>query len=279
MSALRIRIRESRADLSTVPGWHRGALVVDVPVHPIKDDRGTVVFPWPPSGVGRQILKVYAQMGAFNWMRKLVVGYRARREFSTLAVLRAATVDCCEPLFWGTGRSPERGRFEMIATREVPRAVTMAARAASLAPDERAEVLGRVAEQLARAHAAGVYHGAPFLTNVLVCAGGASTSGIMWVDLEKSICFARDIRGSRMAVFDLVNLVNSIYKFLGSGHARAALGRYGLVDAETQRVFAAVDAFHSSKLQRRRRRVEYLVRGAVSRVRRRQRSATRADAG
>jgi hypothetical protein len=265
--------------LSTVPGWRRGVLVVDVPAHPIKEDRGTVVFPWPPDGDGRQILKVYGEMGTFNWMRKLVVGYRARREFSTLAVLRAAAVDCCEPLYWGTGRSPEHGRFEMIATREVPRTVTLAGRAASLAPAERAEVLGRAAEQLARAHAAGVYHGAPFLTNVLVCAAGTSTSGIMWVDLEKSICFARDIRGSRMAVFDLVNLVNSIYKFMGTGHARAALGRYGLVDAEAQRVFAAVEAFHSSKIQRRRRRIEYLVRGAVSRIRRRRRAAKQPDVG
>jgi hypothetical protein len=279
VSSLRIRIRASRTDLSTVPGWRRGTLVVDVPAHPIKEDRGTVVFSWPPDGDGRQILKVYGEMGTFNWMRKLVVGYRARREFSTLAVLRAAAVDCCEPLYWGTGRSSERGRFEMIATREVPRAVTLAARAASLAPDERAEVLGRVAEQLARAHAAGVYHGAPFLTNVLVCAAGASASGIIWVDLEKSICFARDIRGSRMAVFDLVNLVNSTFKFMGAGHARAALGRYGLADAEMQRVFAAIDAFRSSKLQRRRRRVEYLVRGVVSRARPNQGIATPADVG
>jgi len=271
VSSLRIRVRESRLDLPSVPGALPGGLVVEVPADPIKDDRGTVVFPWPPQGERRLILKVYGRMGMLNWLRKQVVGYRACREFRTLAMLRAASVECCEPLLWGTGRSRERGLFEVLATREIRGTVTLAERAPSLAPSERTELVGQVFEQLARMHRAGVYHGAPYLTNVLVSSGRETPRGIALLDLEKSVRFPRDIRGSRMASFDLVNLVNSTLTRMSRGNARAALARYGLDDAAVERVFAAVRAYRSSKFQRYRRRAEFLARGVVSRAWRRRR--------
>jgi hypothetical protein len=266
VSSLRIRVRESRIDLPSIPGGLPGGLVVDVPAEPIKADRGTVVFAWPAEGGRRMILKVYGQMGALNWLRKQVVGYRARREFRTLALLRAASLDCCDPLLWGTGRSREHGLFEVLATREIASAVTLQQHAPSLTPEERADVLARVFEQLARMHQAGVYHGAPYLSNVLMSSDRVSSSDIAMVDLEKSVRYARDIRGSRMASFDLVNLVNAIRVRLGGDYARAGLVHYGLDDAASERVFAAAAAYRSSKFQRYRRRAEFLARGVLSRA-------------
>ncbi|HEV7734139.1 MAG TPA: lipopolysaccharide kinase InaA family protein [Candidatus Binatia bacterium] len=261
MTPLRIRIRESRLALPSTPD---GILAVDVPADPIKVDRGTVVFPWQPPGEGRQILKVYGSMGVLNWMRKQVVGYRARREFRTLALLRAASVDCCEPTFWGTGRAGEYGLFEMLATREVPGTTTVADRAKGLEPSDRADLVGRVFEQIARMHRAGVYHGAPYLTNVLM--GDVASSPITMLDLEKSVRFPRDIRGSRMASFDLLNLVNSTLACMGKGYARGGLERYGLDGPAIDAIFAAVRAYRSSKFQRYRRRAEYLALGVLSRT-------------
>jgi hypothetical protein len=265
VTSLRIRVRETLVDLGSVPRAVTGGLVVDVPDEPIKADRGTVVFAWPPDGTRRMIVKVYGQMGVLNWMRKQVVGYRARREFRTLALLRAAGVDCCEPLFWGAGRSRDQGLFEVLATREIPGAVTLQQHCASLAPRERVEVFDRVFEQLARMHRAGVYHGAPFPSNVLLGAERTSASGIVMVDLEKSVRYGRDIRGSRMASFDLLNFVNASGSCMGKGFARAGLARYGLDDAATTRLLAAVRAYRSSKFQRYRRRAEFLARGVLSR--------------
>jgi hypothetical protein len=117
VTALDIRIRETRVDLPSADGA-RGHLVVTVPDEPLKLDRGTVIFPWRARDGARLIVKVYGEMGVFNWLRKQAVGYRARREFQALARLREVGVECCEPLFWGTGRSRVHGLFEAVATRE-----------------------------------------------------------------------------------------------------------------------------------------------------------------
>ena len=138
---------------------------------------------------------------------------------------------------------------------------TVDQRAARLAPGERADVLGRIFEQLARMHRTGVYDVAPYLTNVLL-----GTDEIAMLDLEKSVRFARDIRGSLVASFDLLNLVNSTYAVMSRGYADPALSRYGLDSGDAARVFAAVGAYRSSKLQRYRRRAEFLVRGVLSRA-------------
>jgi hypothetical protein len=261
-----IRVRESRVDLDAVPGAVEAGLMVVVPEEPIKADRGTVVFPWPPQGEQRMIVKVYGQMGVLNWVRKQFVGYRARREFHTLALLRAAGVDCCEPLFWGTGHSRELGLFEVLATREVAGAVTLQQCAASLTPEERARAFEHVFEQLARVHRAGVYHGAPFPSNVLLAGGRASPNAIVLVDLEKSVRYGRDIRGSRMATRDLVDLVQATGACAGKGYARAGSVRYGLDDAAIARVLARARGYRSSKFRRYRGRAEFLARGVLSRT-------------
>jgi hypothetical protein len=195
-----------------------------------------------------------------------VVGYRARREFRTLAWLRTASVDCCEPVLWGTGYSPEHGLFEVLGTREVANLGTLDKLAASLGPEGRREVLGRVFEQLARMHQAGIYNGAPYLTNVLLCTGATPGGDITIVDLEKSVRYAHDIRGSRMASFDLLNLVNATRVRMSGDYARTGVARYGLSQAASDRVFAAALAYRSSKFQRYRRRAEFLARGVLSRA-------------
>jgi len=266
VSRLHIPVRESHLALSSLPGGSPGWLVVEVPPDPLKDEYDTLIFPWPPEGESRLILKIYRRIGILHWMRKHIVGFRARREFRTLGVLRAASIDCCEAMFWGIGHSPEHGRFEVLATREIPGAVTLEEIARSLAPRERAELVARLFEQLARMHRRGVYHGAPYLANVLVTLGEGSSRRFFILDLEKSICFSRDIRGSRMASFDLLNIVNSTRRYVGKIGVRAALAQYGLEAAEIQRVLDAVTAYRSSKFQRYRRRAEFLARGVLSRV-------------
>jgi tRNA A-37 threonylcarbamoyl transferase component Bud32 len=261
-----IRVRESRIDLEAVPGAVAGGLMVVVPEEPIKADRGTVVLAWPPQGEQRIIVKVYGEMGVLNWVRKQFVGYRACREFHTLAFLRDAGVDCCEPLFWGTGSSRDLGLFEVVATREVAGAVTLQQRAAGLAPEERARAFEHVFEQLGRVHRAGVYHGAPFPSNVLLAGGRASPSAIVLADLEKSVRYGHDIRGSRMAMRDLVDLVQATGTCAGKGYARAGFVRYGLDAAAITRVLARARDYRSTKFRRYRGRAEFLARGVLSRT-------------
>jgi hypothetical protein len=263
VTTLSIRVRESRVELPCTDD-HR--LVIELPATPLKVDRGTVVFPWLAGATEHLMLKVYGEMGVFNWLRKQVVGYRARREFRVLARLREVGIACCEPMFWGTGRSPAYGLFEVVATREIPGAGTLAERMADLAADTRKEIIGRVFEALARIHRAGVFHGAFYLTNVLLGSDPAGASMPWLVDLEKSVCFAGDIRGSRMADYDLLCAVSSTFIVMGSGYARGALQRYGLDETEIARVFDVVRQSRSSKFNRYRRRAEFMARGVVSRL-------------
>ena len=261
MSDIAVRVREARIDLP-YDGGAPGRLILDVPSDPMKADRGTVVFRWQPKAAD-VIVKLYGEMGVFNWLRKQVVGYRARREYRTLAFLREAGIECCEPMFWATGRSKAHGLFEVVATREIPDAVTLADELPRLDPDARVEVLGRLFESLARMHRAGVWHGAFFLTNVLL---GSDRSVPRIIDLEKSVCFASDIRGSRMADYDLLCAVTSTFQVVGGGYARRALERYGLDEAGMARVFAAVEGTRWSKASRYRLRFEFLSRGVASRA-------------
>jgi hypothetical protein len=264
MTSLVIRVRESRLLLPPAEG-HR--LVVEVPPDPLKVDRGTLIFPSLAETAERLMLKVYGQMGTGNWLRKQVVGYRAGREFRTLDRLRRAGIPCCEPMFWGTGRSREHGLFEVVATREIPDAGSLAERSPDLSTDTRAAVLGSVFEILCRMHRTGVFHGACFLTNVLLSAHPAA-AGVPWIiDLEKSVCFDMDIRGTRMAEYDLLCAVASTFIVMGAGYARGALERYGLGEAAIARVFSAVNRSPSSKFFRYRLRAEFLARGVVSRLR------------
>ena len=262
MSALPIRVRDARIDLP-YDGGAPGRVVLDVPEQPMKVDRGTVVFRWQVREADRLIVKLYGEMGVFNWLRKQVVGYRARREFRTLWRLRNAGVDSCEPVFWATGRSSDHGLFEVVATREIPDAVTLSEQLPQLGPEARAETLGRLFESLARMHRAGVWHGAFFLTNILV---GSDRTVPRIIDLEKSVVFASDIRGTRMADYDLLCAVSSTFIVIGGGYARRALERYGLDEAGIAQVFAAVEGMRSSKSSRYRLRFEFLTRGLASRT-------------
>jgi tRNA A-37 threonylcarbamoyl transferase component Bud32 len=262
VSALPIRVRETRIDLP-YDGGAPGGVVLDVPAEPMKVDRGTVIFRWPVRETDPLIVKLYGEMGVLNWLRKQVVGYRARREFRTLWRLRDAGVDCCEPMFWATGRTPERGLFEVVATREIPDAVPLSDQLPRLDPEARAETLGRLFESLARMHRAGVWHGAFFLTNVLL---GRDRSVPRIIDLEKSVVFASDVRGTRMADYDLLCAVTSTFLVVGGGYARRALERYGLDEAGMARIFAAVEGTRWSKSSRYRLRFEFLTRGLASRT-------------
>ena len=262
MSALPVRVRETRIDLPS-DGAVPGRVVLDVPAEPMKVDRGTVIFRWPVRERDRLIVKIYGEMGVLNWLRKQVVGYRARREFRTLWRLREAGIDCCEPMFWATGRSPEHGLFEVVATREIPDAVPLPELLPQLDPDARAETLGRLFESLARMHRAGVWHGAFFLRNVLL---GSDRAVPRIIDLEKSVVFRSDIRGTRMADYDLLCAVSSTFGTVGGGYARRALERYGLDEAGMARVFAAVEGTRWSKSGRYRLRFEFLTRGLASRT-------------
>jgi tRNA A-37 threonylcarbamoyl transferase component Bud32 len=262
MSALPVRVREARLDLP-YDGTARGRVVLDVPERPMKVDRGTVIFRWCVRETDSLIVKLYGEMGVFNWLRKQVVGYRARREFRTLWRLRDAGVDCCEPMFWATGRSDEHGLCEIVGTREIPDAVTLSEQLPQLEPEARAETLGRLFESLARMHRAGVWHGAFFLTNVLL---GSERRAPRIIDLEKSVVFRSDIRGTRMADYDLLCVVTSTFMVVGGGYARRALERYGLDEAGMARVFAAVEGMRWSKAGRYRLRFEFLTRGLASRT-------------
>jgi hypothetical protein len=111
-----------------------------------------------------------------------------------------------------------------------------------------------------------VFHGAVSLTNVLL-GDDPATMDVPWlVDLEKSIRYRSNIRGSRMAEFDLVCAVRSIFQMVRNSDVRGALARYGLDDGEIAQVFAAVKRTRSSKFGRYRRRAEFLARGVVSRL-------------
>ena len=93
------------------------------------------------------------------------------REFENLGWLRAHGFHAPEPIAAGALWRGGLPRFQFLFTREVPRARTLAEVLAEPAPDVgRAEILDRLAREVARMHALGFVHHDLFPRNLLVAA-------------------------------------------------------------------------------------------------------------
>jgi hypothetical protein len=215
--------------------------VVDIPAEPIKVDRGTVVFAWPPQGERRMIVKVYGQMGVLNWMRKQVVGTAGASSARCPAALRP--VDCCEPLFWGRPR--RKPASSILATREVPGAAARQ-RAARLAPERVGS--RRVFEQSRSTRPAST--AVPHIPEHAARRQQVSPSGIVMVDLEVGAVRAGHPRLAHGVVRSR-ELVQTIGRCMGNGYARVGPAGYRL-DEEITRVDGVVPIVEVQALPARR---------------------------
>jgi hypothetical protein len=182
---------------------------------------------------------------------------RVCREFDRLSRMEEAGISCTRPLFWGRGSSPTLGRVEVLATRLVEDATPL--RRALRERPALAEELDwkELLSQVGAMHAAGVHHSALSPKNVLVDRAGR----FHLCDLASSMRYPASISGTRMALFDLVHLMEGLGKLLGPERRReillAGTGDAGL----TERVLAKASGYRRRQmLQHQRLRAEFHLR-------------------
>lgn len=211
----------------------------------IKDDPETLIWPQALSDGRRAIVKMYRQRGALALARERLSRFRVQREYEALVRLSASGVPCSEPLGWAHGRSDEHGRYELLATLEIPAARSLmelvrdgGVRELDLAP---------LFRSVRRMHEGGAFHGALKLHNVLGARGSGGEFGFHVIDMPRALLYRGSIVGTPMGEFDLLRLATDAARILGWPAERVPLAAYGLDEAERARILARMPGFKATK--------------------------------
>jgi len=179
------------------------------------------------------IIKLYHHRGAISWIREHLFHFRVEREFMTLNHLHLNGISCSKPLFWTKGKLPHYGgRFEALATEEIPNAVSLFEYINAPAIEHELQTLLVECGILVRKmHACGVYHGALFSRNILLGGVDRITPHAYIIDTPQAVVYPFDITGTRLAEIDLMNLCCTL---IGHGAAQGFewfLDGYGIIDS------------------------------------------------
>ena len=232
----------------------------------IKHERRTLI--WRQElGVGEAtVVKMYRPHGFADWQRERLVRFGVQREYEALRVLESAGVPCSVPLLWGFGSEVERGRFEILVTREIPDAVSLrqafAPGAASLAVDDLLPLFDAVRQM----HRCGMYHGALYPKNTLVTRAPQRGYAYHLIDMARAIRFPTDVQGTAMARYDLLCLLHGLTQLRPGILCEALLSRYGLAEAEIPELLARLARFRPTRDLRKRLAFCFQVRSLAARL-------------
>jgi Lipopolysaccharide kinase (Kdo/WaaP) family len=209
-------------------------------------------------------VKLYRRRPFYDPLRRLFIPYRAEREYRLLSHLMRHGVPCSEPLSWSHGRRDPHGRHEMLVTREVAGATSL---------DRLLQKPGSVADfsglfrLVRRMHDCGVSHGGLAPRNILVSFVQPGLPSFHLIDLSYGHIFPRGIAATRMATFDLLDLVYRLRPHFPAEHCKAWLAAYGLDDSAQQGLMRALGRYRPRGQWAHLRRGETDLRAAIARLR------------
>ena len=237
------------------------ANLLPAPEKLIKEERNTVVWITKLSGGERIVIKLYRHRGFLNALRSFVSKHRTRREYEFLGHLEAHRVTCTPARGWTHGYSPEHGFFEVLATELVDDAVDLEV---LLEQGGRCD-LRLLFEEIRRMHECGFCHHALFVRNVLIV--GADTANPLFAicDVPRSRIFPKSIVGTRMALFDVVDLAADMIR-RGVPEDSIPFDAYGFTEEEQERLSHMLENYRRDKIHRRLRDGESRVRHLLARI-------------
>jgi serine/threonine-protein kinase RIO1 len=249
------------------PGDSRVAFKCDLAAPPgarvITEEPRTRVWVQDVPEGGRAVVKVYRHRKKADVLLRPPLTYRVQREFNALARLQACGVPCSEPLLWAYGKSPEHGRYETLATREVPDAIDLRELILSGADPARDIDLRPLFQVVRKMHAAGVFHGALCARNVLFADGGYHI-----IDMPRSLVFRSSIEGSLAAMTDMLSLCHFICYASGGTPERVPVDAYGWDERQRAGFLDRCSRYRRSHGQRHGVRLRILAGHSWSRLRR-----------
>jgi len=241
------------------------SLTFEIPDQLIKEEPDTLI--WADQAAGcRLVYKLYRFRSAFAWQREQHSRFRVQREFDNLSILTRAGVGCTEPAFWSVGKTPKHGRFEILATVEIPDARSFK----EICVQDR-----KIAERMdwqplfqnvRKMHQSGLYHGALNPRNILL-SGFPENVLFHIIDLPSAIHFPFDLRSTKMGWFDLLHFNKSFARHLDVSVPLGILDDYDFSEDEKARFLGQLEQYKSSKHLRNRLRGEFKFRAFWARLR------------
>jgi len=223
----------------------------------IKRERHTVVWSQELKGGTRAVLKMYRRRSALTARRERLLTFRAEREYRVLRHLHSAGIACPEPLFWCHGHSEQNGHWEVLATREIEGARSLAS---FIGRQTDSLDFARLFRSLRRMHDSGVFHGSLFVSNLLVAPRPDGGKNLLVTDAPRALLFSGSIVGTRMALYDLLDLSEVLLRVFD---CMGDLDAYGLADRDRQRFLRLWPTYTPSKVRRQVLRGEFMIRAAL----------------
>lgn len=225
----------------------------------ITSEPGTLIWRGAMPDGTRAVFKMYRRRSLTTVWRSRILRFRVEREYDALKFLQRHGIRCSEPLLWTFGRSPEHGRYEILATREIATAVPLSELLESAADLDAADLLS-LYQMIRTIHGKGLQHGALIPRNVLVTRAREGAWMFYLIDMPRAIAYPADIQGTRMASMDLMDLTGPVRARFGDGAARTLLGHYGLSEQGIAALFEALKRYRPNRHTRNRLRGEFKLR-------------------
>ncbi len=156
------------------------------------------------------VMKMYYRRGFVNFIRGIILNFRAKREFRILKHLAGSGVPCTIPLFWTFGYCKAYGFYEILQTRQIPNTISLKTLLSSEALTDKNIDLGPLFQLVYNMHRCGVYHGALSTKNILIDPTGNAQVKFYSIDFARGWLFPGSIIGKQIARFDLLKLVRDI---------------------------------------------------------------------
>jgi len=230
----------------------------------IKAEYHTLVWSESLPGGGRAIMKMYRRRPFFDPVRRWLIPYRAEREFRVLSHLVRHGIPCSEPLSWSHGRHDPHGLHELLVTREVEGATALDK---LLQRPDAVTDLAPLLCLVRRMHDCGVSHGGLAPRNILVTFPSPGVPAFHVIDMSYSCIFPSGIAGTRMAHFDLLDLIYRLRRHFPQASCDAWLAAYGLDESAVQRLNASLERYRPKRPWSHLRRGETDLRAAIARLR------------
>lgn len=230
----------------------------------IKDEPTTLIWRERLAD-GRQVVVKLYRRGLAVWCRSLTTGFRVQHEFDGLGQLEKLGVPCSVPLFWGHGRFGGYGWGEVLVTEWVAHSQSLRDLLATRSGVSRFLDLSPLFADLARMHRVGLHHGMLRTRNILVKTY-PERPVFVFIDMPRSHHFLRDIRGMRMAHYDLMSLCQGLLPYYSEDQVLLWLSAYGIPESEKADHLVRFKRFRSTSFVRRVWGAEFNVRNGMAKL-------------
>ena len=214
---------------------------------------------------GRQIFVKMYRRSLLAWCGRRVTSFRAQREFNGLSQLEKLGIPCSVPVFWCRGHFAPFGWAEILVTEWIGESQSLADKLKTRPEACRFLDLSPVFADIAMMHGAGLHYGTMTTKNILL-KGSPESPAFVFIDMPRFHRFPGDIRGTRMARYDLMCLCERLLHRFPEDRVSSWLSAYGIPESEKAELLIRLKRFRLTGFLRTSFGTEFNVRSRMTKV-------------